>query len=115
MTRRTIGRKCGTCWASRCSCTRLRRPYCRLKNLSAITRAPCYSIGMITLRDIEASQAVVTPHIHKTPLLYSRSLSEMTGAEVFVKAENLQKTGAFKVRGAFSKMSRLGKGPVAAA
>ena len=74
-----------------------------------------YSIGMVTLRDIEAAQRSIRPRIHKTPLLHSRSLSMITGAEVFVKAENLQKTGSFKVRGAFNKMSRLGKGRVAAA
>jgi len=70
---------------------------------------------MVTLADITEASRLVGPHIHKTPLSHSRSLSEMTGAEVFIKAENLQKTGSFKVRGAFNKMSRLGKGKVAAA
>jgi len=70
---------------------------------------------MVTLKDIEAARASIRPHIHKTPLLRSRSLSEITGAEVFIKAENLQKTGSFKVRGAFNKMSPLGHGHVAAA
>ena len=74
-----------------------------------------YSIGMVTLKDIEAAQGSIGPRIHRTPLLHSRSLSEITGAEVFIKAENLQKTGSFKVRGAFNKMSRLGCGRVAAA
>ena len=70
---------------------------------------------MITLADITEASRLVGPHVHKTPLSHSRSLSEITGAEVFIKAENLQKTGSFKVRGAFNKMSRLGKGKVAAA
>jgi tryptophan synthase beta subunit len=37
--------------------------------------------------------------------MYSNSFSKMTGAEVYIKAENLQKTGSFKVRGAFNKMT----------
>jgi threonine dehydratase len=62
---------------------------------------------MITYRDVEKARASIVSHVHRTPLFHSRSLSEMTGADVFVKAENLQKTGSFKTRGAFNKMSRL--------
>ena len=70
---------------------------------------------MISLDDIKEARSVIQPYIHRTPLLHSRTLSEMTGADVFIKAENFQKTGAFKVRGAFNKMSRLERGKVAAA
>ncbi len=49
----------------------------------------------------------LSAHIHKTPLIYSTSFSKMFGSEVYLKAENLQKTGSFKVRGAFSKLSCL--------
>lgn len=49
----------------------------------------------------------LSKHIHKTPLIYSNSFSEMFGAKVYLKTENLQKTGSFKVRGAFSKLSGL--------
>jgi threonine dehydratase len=48
-------------------------------------------------------------------LLHSRTLSDMTGADVFIKAEYLQKTGAFKVRGAFNKMCPMGRVQVVAA
>ena len=58
---------------------------------------------------------MIKPYVHRTPLLSSRTLSEMTGADVFIKAEYLQKTGSFKVRGAFNKMSRMEKGSVVAA
>lgn len=64
---------------------------------------------MTTLKDIQAAQESIRPYVHRTPLLHSRSLSEITGAEVYVKAENLQKTGSFKVRGAFNKMSHLSR------
>lgn len=44
------------------------------------------------------------PFVHRTPVIHSRSFSDMTGADVYIKAENLQKTGSFKVRGVFNKM-----------
>ncbi len=83
--------------------------------MTAGAKTAHYSISMINLNDIKDAQALIRPYVHRTPLLHSRSLSEMTGADVFIKAENLQKTGAFKVRGAFNKMARMGKVKVAAA
>ena len=44
---------------------------------------------------------------NKTPVMTSRTLNELTGAEVFLKCENYQRVGAFKFRGAFNAMSRL--------
>jgi threonine dehydratase len=70
---------------------------------------------MVVLDDIRAARLAVHPHIHRTPFLPSRSLSTITGAEVYVKAENLQKTGSFKVRGAFNKLTQIGRGGVVAA
>lgn len=62
--------------------------------------------------DLGAIGSLIKPFIHRTPLIPSRSLSEMTGADVHVKAENLQKTGAYKVRGVFNKLLGLKKGRV---
>ena len=59
---------------------------------------------MIGLKDVTEAAGRVGPFIHKTPLVYSNSFSRMTGADVFLKAENLQKTGSFKVRGAFNRI-----------
>jgi len=70
---------------------------------------------MITKTDIEAARDRITRYIHRTPLIFSRSFSEMSKAEVYVKAENLQKTGSFKARGAFNKLSLLERGKVIAA
>src|SRR5271157_5323050 len=56
---------------------------------------------------IKKTCGYLSQYIHKTPLVYSNSFSEMFGAEIYMKAENLQKTGSFKVRGAFSKLSGL--------
>jgi len=46
-------------------------------------------------------------YIHKTPMDYSGTLSKMVGGKVYLKCENLQKTGSFKVRGAITKISQL--------
>lgn len=69
---------------------------------------------MLNLKDIQKAAENIKDHVHKTPLIYSNSFSKMMGAEVYLKAENLQKTGSFKVRGAFNKMLRI-KGKVIAA
>ena len=70
---------------------------------------------MVNIQDIQNALENIRPFIHKTPLIYSNSFSRLTGAEVFIKAENLQKTGSFKVRGAFNKMSGFKGGKVIAA
>ena len=44
---------------------------------------------------------------HTTPLLTSRTLNELTGFEVYIKAENFQRVGAFKFRGAYNAISKL--------
>ncbi|MCJ8145254.1 pyridoxal-phosphate dependent enzyme [Ancylobacter sp. A5.8] len=53
-----------------------------------------------TLEDMIAARARIEPYVHRTPVLTSRMLNELTGAELFFKCENLQKAGAFKARGA---------------
>ena len=67
------------------------------------------------IRDIRKAAEVMGDFVHKTPLIYSNYFSSMTGAEVYLKAENLQKTGSFKVRGAFFKLNSLGNKNVIAA
>jgi threonine dehydratase len=64
-------------------------------------------VGLPTITDIWRAQEVVRPHVHHTPLLPSRTLSAMSGAQVWLKAENLQRSGAYKIRGATYKLSRL--------
>lgn len=61
----------------------------------------------ITSRDIWQARKRVTPYITRTPLVYSHALSERTGANVYLKLENLQAIGAFKVRGAANKIMSL--------
>lgn len=62
----------------------------------------------ITLRDIFMARKTVAPLIRETPLLHSPPLSVQTGASVYLKLETLQKTGAFKMRGAANKICGLG-------
>ncbi|HTF98973.1 MAG TPA: threonine ammonia-lyase [Nitrospirota bacterium] len=75
----------------------------------------CYNHAMITLQHIQEAAGIIRSSIHRTPLIQSNSLSRMTGAEVWLKLENLQKTGSFKVRGAFNKLSQVSGERVVAA
>src|SRR5262245_3823436 len=59
------------------------------------------------LSDIVAARARIAPHVLRTPLVRSHTLSVMTGAEIRLKCENLQKTGSFKARGALNRVLGL--------
>jgi threonine dehydratase len=57
--------------------------------------------------EIESAQRKIQRAILQTPTIYSDTLSKLTGKEVFLKLENLQKTGSFKIRGAYYKLSQF--------
>ena len=57
--------------------------------------------------DFEEARARMTPHVHHTPLLPSRTLSEKTGFDVRLKAELFQRTGSYKIRGPLNKFTYL--------
>lgn len=61
----------------------------------------------VTLQDINEARETIKDIVKKTDILESVKLSQMTGANVFYKCENLQKTGSFKVRGACNKIANL--------
>ncbi|HEV2010213.1 MAG TPA: threonine/serine dehydratase [Candidatus Limnocylindria bacterium] len=61
----------------------------------------------VGLADAQRAQSAIAGHVLRTPLVPSHSLGERIGAEAFLKLENLQRTGSFKVRGAVYAMSRL--------
>jgi threonine dehydratase len=61
----------------------------------------------VTLADIEAARRTVAGHVLRTPLLPAPPLSALTGADVYVKYENLQVTNSFKERGACVKLAAL--------
>ena len=64
---------------------------------------------MMTLEKFEEATDLLSPVIQKTKLIYSDHLSNGTGNKVYLKPENLQLTGAYKVRGAYYKISTLSK------
>ena len=61
----------------------------------------------VTLEDVKKAQDTIKDIVKKTDILESTKLSSMTGANVYYKCENLQKTGSFKVRGACNKIANL--------
>src|SRR5215207_146222 len=61
----------------------------------------------MNINDIREASERIRPYIKRTPLEHSDSLSTRVGTRVFVKYELFQKTGSFKVRGAFNKMLSL--------
>src|SRR5690606_1254238 len=61
----------------------------------------------VTFADIQAAQARIAGQVDRTPTRYSRRLSELTGAEVWIKYDNLHFTGSFKERGALNRLLSL--------
>lgn len=60
-----------------------------------------------TFQDVLAARERIAPHIHKTPILTSRHLDWLAGAQLHFKCENLQRAGAFKARGASNSVFSL--------
>ena len=60
-----------------------------------------------TYADVEQAAGRLAGVAHRTPVLISRTIDRLTGAQVFFKCENLQRMGAFKFRGAYNALSRL--------
>ena len=61
----------------------------------------------ITLADVERARAISMPHLHRTPMLTSRTLGERVGGTAYLKAESFQRTGSFKPRGAVFAIASL--------
>jgi threonine dehydratase len=77
------------------------------------------SQSMVSSADVRKAAAVIKGSVIRTPLVYSPTFSKLTGAEIYLKLENLQETGSFKLRGAtfkiLSELDRIGKDGVVAA
>ena len=67
-----------------------------------------------TLADVEAARERLGGRARVTPVYGSETLSQLTGGRVWLKAENLQRTGSFKIRGAVNKLATLGEAERAA-
>ena len=70
---------------------------------------PISAYSHLTWQAILDAHARIATRIHRTPVLTSASLDAMTGARLFFKCENLQKTGSFKIRGASNAILSLSK------
>jgi len=63
-----------------------------------------------TFEDVRSAASLLAGVAHRTPVLTSQQLDRITGAHLFFKCENFQRAGAFKFRGAYHAISRLGEG-----
>lgn len=86
----------------------------RLQGMAGDERSPPYPADrrpsrsdMITLDDVRDAARQLAGVAHRTPVVTSATLDELVGAQIFLKAENLQRIGAFKFRGAYNAISRL--------
>jgi threonine dehydratase len=61
----------------------------------------------VTIEDLELARERLAGIVKPTPLLHSATLSQLIGAEIYLKPENLQKTGSFKIRGAYNRVAAL--------
>jgi len=64
-------------------------------------------VPLVCLADVEAAAALIDGVVRHTPLEHSRALGDRVGGDVWLKCENLQRTGSFKIRGAYTRISRL--------
>ncbi|HEY8069486.1 MAG TPA: threo-3-hydroxy-L-aspartate ammonia-lyase [Burkholderiales bacterium] len=64
----------------------------------------------VTFGDVARAHERIRDHVHRTPVLSSATVNALTGAQVFFKPENLQRMGAFKIRGAYNALSQLSPG-----
>ena len=65
------------------------------------------STGSVTLEDVREAADRLKGVAHRTPVLRSRTLDRLAGAETYLKCENFQRVGAFKFRGAYNAISQL--------
>ncbi len=70
---------------------------------------------MITIKDIEEARTRFDGNVTETPMVWSQSFSRITGRDVYLKAECMQRAGSFKIRGALNVLTRLDGAPVVAA
>src|ERR1700723_1421476 len=101
-------------WDDRCSAAPFRHYVAlpRVRILERSRRALMFAVvasisPLVQSDDIVAARELLSDVVTTTPVLYSRVLSELAGGPVYLKCENLQRTGSFKVRGAYIRIARL--------
>jgi threonine dehydratase len=68
---------------------------------------PAAGVPLISGADVEAAAGLLGGVVRRTPMWHSRGLADRVGGPVWFKCENLQRTGSFKIRGAYTRISRL--------
>lgn len=68
---------------------------------------PAVIDSIVTLQDIKAARELLSGVIELTPMEFSQALSSLVGTQVYLKCENLQRAGSFKIRGAYTRMAGL--------
>jgi len=63
--------------------------------------------GIPTIDDIQQAAQRIKPYLHRTPIMTSAAIDEITGGQIYFKCENFQKVGAFKARGALNAVLGL--------
>jgi threonine dehydratase len=71
------------------------------------SEVPAGDVSLVTAADVEAAAKLLADVVRCTPLEHSRALAEKVGGPVYLKCENLQHTGSFKLRGAYTRIARL--------
>ncbi|GAB3356295.1 threonine ammonia-lyase [Modestobacter lapidis] len=69
---------------------------------------PAAAVPLVTGADVESAAELLRGVVRHTPLEHSRALADRVGGPVWLKCENLQRAGSFKIRGAYTRISRLG-------
>jgi threonine dehydratase len=69
--------------------------------------APVPEIPLVSGADVESAAELLEGIVRRTPMWHSRGLADRVGGPVWLKCENLQRTGSFKIRGAYTRISRL--------
>jgi threonine dehydratase len=64
-------------------------------------------VGLVTIDEVRAAEKRLTSVLADTPIQRSRAIGEVAGGQVLLKCENLQRTGSFKLRGAYNRIARL--------
>lgn len=65
------------------------------------------AVPLVSGAEVEAAATLLSGVVRRTPLEHSRALAERVGGPVWLKCENLQRTGSFKIRGAYTRIARL--------
>lgn len=88
-----------------------KHPYCVTHTMTMASNSRTDDAPEIPLRleGVQAAHEALNAHLFETPLLPSPRLHNRTGAHVYLKAENIQRTGSFKVRGSVNKLRKLGE------